>query len=88
MKITPDQTARLAFLARVTEKACQHLHDTDDRLFGDLFTVERAQKIEANPILAERLDAFVSRFGSAGKRPAQWPRICARAGNYSKALRG
>ncbi|MDD5030043.1 MAG: hypothetical protein PHH58_11170 [Rhodoferax sp.] len=63
MKITPSQSARLEFLARVTEKACQHLHDTDDRLFGDLFTVERAQKIEADPILAERLDAFVSRFG-------------------------
>ena len=63
MKITPSQTARLEFLARVTDKACQHLHDTDSRLFGDLFTVEMAQKIELDPILAERLDAFVSRFG-------------------------
>ena len=63
MKITPAQSARLEFLARVTEKACQHLHDTDDRLFADLFTIERAQKIELDPILAERLDAFVSRFG-------------------------
>jgi hypothetical protein len=32
-------------------------------LFGNLFTIEEAQKIEADPILAERLDAFVSRFG-------------------------
>lgn len=63
MKITPSQTARLEFLARVTDKACQHLLDTDTRLFGNLFTVEDAQKIEADPILAERLDAFVSRFG-------------------------
>lgn len=63
MKITPSQSARLEFLSRVTEKACQHLHDTDDRLFGDLFTVEMAQKLEADPVLAERLDAFVSRFG-------------------------
>jgi hypothetical protein len=63
MKMTPSQSARLEFLARVTEKACQHLHDTDDRLFGDLFTVEMAQKVELDPILAERLDAFVSRFG-------------------------
>ena len=63
MKITPSQIARLEFLARVTDKACQHLHDTDSRLFGDLFTVEMAQKIELDPILAERLDAFVSRFG-------------------------
>lgn len=63
MKITPSQIARLEFLARVTDKACQHLHDTDSRLFGELFTVEMAQKIELDPILAERLDAFVSRFG-------------------------
>ena len=63
MKITPSQTARLEFLARVTERACQHLHDTDSRLFDDLFTLETAQKIELDPILAERLDAFVSRFG-------------------------
>ena len=63
MKITLSQTTRLEFLARVTDKACQHLYDTDSRLFGDLFTVEIAQKIELDPILAERLDAFVSRFG-------------------------
>lgn len=63
MKITPSQTARLEFLARVTDKECLHLLDTDTRLFGNLFTVEDAKKIEADPILAERLDAFVSRFG-------------------------
>lgn len=63
MKITPSQTARLEFLARVTDKECHHLLDTDVRLFGNLFTIEEAEKIEADPILAERLDAFVSRFG-------------------------
>jgi hypothetical protein len=63
VKITPTQAARLAFLVRVTDKECQHLLDTDGRLFGDLFTVEDAQKIDIDPILAERLDAFVSRFG-------------------------
>ena len=63
MKITPSQTARLEFLVRVTDKECQHLLDTDGRLFSNLFTLEEAQKIEADPILAERLDAFVSRFG-------------------------
>ena len=63
MNITPSQTARLEFLTRVTGKECQHLLDTDGRLFGDLFTVEDAKRIEADPILAERLDAFVSRFG-------------------------
>jgi hypothetical protein len=63
MKITPSQTARLEFLARVTDKACQHLYDTDGRLFSDLLTVEMAKEMELDPVLAERLDAFVSRFG-------------------------
>ena len=63
MKITPSQTARLEFLTRVTDKECQHLLDTDGRLFGNLFTIEEVKKIDIDPILAERLDAFVSRFG-------------------------
>ena len=63
MNISASHQERLAFLARVTEKECVHLLQTDARLFGDLFTVEDAQKIELDPILAERLDAFVSRFG-------------------------
>lgn len=63
MKIPHSQAARLEFLTRVTAKECKHLQGTDARLFGNLFTVEDAQKIEGDPILAERLDAFVSRFG-------------------------
>lgn len=63
MKLAAPLAARLAFLSRVTRKECQYLLDTDGRLFGDLFTIERAQKIQADPLLAERLDAFVSRFG-------------------------
>ena len=63
MKITPSQTARLEFLTRVTHKECKHLLDTDGRLFSNLFTIEDAKKIEIDPMLAERLDAFVARFG-------------------------
>lgn len=63
MKLPPALTARLEFLSRVTQKECAYLLDTDRRLFGNLFTIEEAQKIEADPILAERLDAFVSRLG-------------------------
>ncbi len=63
MKLAAAQLARLEFLARVTSRECAHLLDTDRRLFADLFTVEVAQKIAADSILAERLDAFVSRFG-------------------------
>jgi hypothetical protein len=63
MKITMPLLARLEFLSRVTEKECTHLLGTDQRLFGNLFTIEEAQKIETDPLLAERLDAFVARFG-------------------------
>ena len=63
MKLPPALAARLEFLSRVTQKECVYLLDTDRRLFGNLFTIEEAQKIQADPILAERLDAFVSRFG-------------------------
>ena len=63
MRLTPAQHERLAFLCRITQKEISHLQDTDRRLFTDLFTVEAAQRIETDSILAERLDAFVSRFG-------------------------
>ena len=63
MNLSPSVAARLDFLARVAEKASIHLQDTDNRLFGDLFTLEVAHRVDSDPILAERLDAFVSRFG-------------------------
>lgn len=64
MRIQVSLATRLEFLARVTDRKCPHLLDTDKRLFGNLFTtVEEARKIAADPILTERLDAFVARFG-------------------------
>jgi hypothetical protein len=63
VSLAPAQHERLAFLCRITQKEILHLQDTDRRLFADLFTVEAAKQIETDPILAERLDAFVSRFG-------------------------
>ena len=63
MTIAASLVARLEFLSRVTEKECGHLLDTDARLFAIPFTVEEARKITADPVLAERLDAFVGRFG-------------------------
>ena len=44
MKITPAQVARLQFLVRVTDKECRHLLDTDQRLFGQLFTINHKVK--------------------------------------------
>jgi len=63
MTLESQQRQRLEFLCRVTEKEVKHLLDTDRRLFADLFTVDVAQQVETDPVLAERLDAFVSRFG-------------------------
>lgn len=54
---------RLQFLARVVRKECQHLSTTDQRLFGGLFTIEQVIQLEADQDLAERVEAFVGRFG-------------------------
>jgi hypothetical protein len=54
---------RLQFLARVVRKECQHLVTTDRRLFSEPFTLKRAGQLEADPDLAERVEAFVGRFG-------------------------
>lgn len=54
---------RLQFLARVVRKECQHLITTDQRLFSASFTIEQAKKLEENVELAERVEAFVGRFG-------------------------
>lgn len=63
MTIDPKIALRLQFLMRVVRKECQHLTTTDQRLFGDLFTPERAGQLEIDPDLAERVEAFVGRFG-------------------------
>ena len=63
MTLENHQRQRLEFLCRVTEKEVKHLLDTDRRLFADLFTIDVAKQVETDPVLAERLDAFVSRFG-------------------------
>ena len=62
MKLDPKFALRLQFLTRVVRKECQHLASTDQRLFSEPFTLERALQLETNPDLAERVEAFVSRF--------------------------
>lgn len=63
MNVTPVQWARLEFLTRVIEKECQYLTETDQRLFAQPLTADQLQTIKNDPLKAERLDAFVSRFG-------------------------
>jgi len=63
MTIEPKIALRLQFLMRVVRKECRHLTSTDQRIFADPFTPQRAGQLEADPDLAERVEAFVSRFG-------------------------
>lgn len=60
----PDATLlRLRFLLRVVRKECRQLIVADRRLFEQEFSVEQAARLETDIDLAERADAFVSRFG-------------------------
>lgn len=63
--MTPQSTEqpRLTFLVRVILKERRHLETTDGRLFDPPLTADRLALIESDPDLAERIDAFVSRFG-------------------------
>lgn len=63
MTLEPMIALRLQFLTRVVRKECRHLATTDQRLFGSLFTIEQASLLEKDPDLAERVEAFVGRFG-------------------------
>ena len=54
---------RLQFLVRVVRKECQHLASTDQRLFANVFTLTQVQQLEADTDLAERVEAFIGRFG-------------------------
>lgn len=63
MTAEPKDVIRLQFLARVVSKECKHLISTDQRLFGNLFTIDQALQLENNADLAERVEAFVGRFG-------------------------
>ena len=62
MKVAENQWVRLQFLSRITLKECQYLQETDARLFADPQTIEFVHSPNLDPVLAERLDAFVSRF--------------------------
>jgi len=63
MNISPQKKLRLAFLARMVRKEIHYLQLTDRRLFDVPFTREKAERLEMEVELAERVDAFVSRFG-------------------------
>lgn len=62
MSIPQTLQERLQFLVRVTEREVAHLRSTDQRLFASGFTAEDARRLADDAELAERVDAFVSRF--------------------------
>lgn len=53
---------RLRFLVKIVQRESLHLRATDARLFASPLTPERLQSMEADVVMAERLDAFVARF--------------------------
>lgn len=57
------ERARLRRLARVVEREARHLAQTAERLFREDLGTERLARLEAEPELAERIDAFTARFG-------------------------
>ena len=59
----PKTLLRLQFLVRVVRKESKHLTTTDQRLFAGSFSLEQVTRLEENPDLAERVEAFVGRFG-------------------------
>lgn len=54
---------RLRFLADVVTREAQYLAQTDQRLFGAGFGIADVASLPSTPDLAERVDAFVARFG-------------------------
>lgn len=63
MVVEPKTALRLQFLLRVVRKECQHLACTDSRLFKETFTLKQVALLETDVELAERVEAFVGRFG-------------------------
>ena len=61
--VARDGGERLRFLVRVTAKEASHLEGTTARLFRVPMTPERIRSLEDEPAVAERVDAFVARFG-------------------------
>lgn len=54
---------RIRSLVGIVGKELDYLQQTDARLFAEAFTSERAELLDCDQIFAERVEAFVSRFG-------------------------
>lgn len=63
MKGGADLRERLLFLADVVGREASYLSQTNGRLFAKAFGLAEVSSLPSTPDLAERVDAFVSRFG-------------------------
>lgn len=63
MSSTNQVSEKLLFLTTVVRREMKHLLATDQRLFTQPFTPEIIAKLDDDENLAERVEAFVSRFG-------------------------
>lgn len=63
MNLPESTQARLQHLARVVIREMAHLDTTNRRLFATPFTIDKAVSLNQDVELAERVDAFVTRFG-------------------------
>lgn len=63
MKLPEAARLRLQFLCRVVERETRYLQQTTQRLFTDAFTAQAVAQLESDPDRAERVEAFVGRFG-------------------------
>jgi hypothetical protein len=50
-------------LYKVVKREVKHFQTTDARLFAEPLTLELLQQLEVDEELAERVEAFISRFG-------------------------
>lgn len=60
---TPGEAQRLRFLSEVVQREVALLLETDARLFDVSMDAARARSLRQDGLLAERVDAFVARFG-------------------------
>lgn len=63
MAFPPEQLEAFRATARIVAKEALHLDQTRGRLLSERIDVEWVNALEHNPDLAERVEAFSSRFG-------------------------
>jgi uncharacterized protein with HEPN domain len=62
MSLVTAKLVRLTFLMRVVKKEIYYLNYSVDKLFKQPFTLEKAKQLSFDQVLAEQVEAFVSRF--------------------------